>query len=195
MNKIIFILLLVLPVTAYSEVKAPLPVALHLFAHSQAELNDKRGRYLKTVPPIMEYRKFTKWDSSEISSSPDKFDAIAIISNNNYTDKDVSVHFEVSAKVGRLVVDKQVGVTDIEHGLSVSQWKKPEINKIIKIDNLSQKHAHPAVLKDINIKNIQDKYYKEGEWPFQIKVRAWLSCSKCDSNEQVETIIDVMPGD
>ncbi|MCX5805759.1 MAG: hypothetical protein NT010_06795 [Proteobacteria bacterium] len=196
MKNTLIIMLLLYAVTVNAEQIKPYPVALKLFANHQVEIHDKRGSYLKIVPPIIEYRELTKWDPSEISTSPDKFDAIAIFScPENFVKEDIFVNFEISAKVGKLKVDKQYGVTDLEYGIKTARWRKHEITKTIVASNLSQKTAQAIKLSDINIKAIQEKYYQHDEWPYQIKVTVWLSCTKCDVKDRIETILDMMPGD
>jgi hypothetical protein len=170
--------------------------AVSLYAHFDAVILSRSGNELNVNPSVKEYHEIKVWEPSETYTSPDKFDAIAIISNqSNSKRKNITVNFQICAKVAALTSVEPDGPADVEHGQRTAVWQKPEFTKAVRIKDIAPNAVIPVYLKDIDLKAIWGKYYDQGKWPYFVKVTAWLSCGKCDPSKRLETILEVIPGD
>jgi hypothetical protein len=169
------------------------PESMHLFAYFPAPIALYLGGI---IPPVYEYKLFTEFQSAEESTSPGKFDAVMLVRVPQcFKGSLLSAHFEVSSKVGPLLEDPEFHVTDITAGQKAARWRKPEITKTIKVVRFARGALVPVYLKDINLEAIYMNYYNKDQWPYFIKVTAWLSCPGCDSSKKVSATAEIVPGD
>jgi hypothetical protein len=175
---------------------SPLLLSIQLFAPFQASITDQAGHAITDItPPVYEYKAFKEWLPEEVFASPDVFDGVAIISIPKGYKNIIDVHFEVSSKIGPLLEDPVNEMTDITAGHKAAKWEKAEIAKTIKLCKVRPGKTMAVYFKNINLKAIWTKYWTKNQWPYFIKVTAWLSCPGCDSSKKVSATAEIVPGD
>ena len=169
-------------------------VSAYLFANTVFEVHDNEGRSIRLDPPLMEYRRITRWDSSEVSVSPMMVDVIAVI-DSDVADTEVTVDMALYEKVGPLIIDERYGVTDIDRGAKSARWRgKASLTKSIKVARIGADETISIVFGDISLKEIIDRRYSIDEWPYRLKVVVSVSCIYCSSDDVTEVLV-INPGD
>lgn len=174
--------------------------ALYLFAHVFLDVQGEGGRYLSPLdvePPVLEYKEIKEWLPEELSSSPEKIDAVAIIRNETSGKlRGLNIVFRVFAKVGPFLIDPQAGVTDIRRGEELAQWNtEPQLSRTLKAPSIGPGKHGSVVLRNIDLRTIMHALEKDRRWPYEIKVEATVPCQVDAGRRGVNAVLKVVPGD
>jgi hypothetical protein len=175
--------------------------AVVFFGHVGTELPDRRGsavRSLSLDPPVSEYRRIDHWHAAEEAESPDRIDVIAVVENTTpSTVANVKVRIAIFDRVGEMKADEATGLTDIERGLRTANWGSRSVaTRTIDLGDVAPGAKRSVVLRDFDLDAHLSKLEKADRWAYGLKARATADCVRgCDSNDGVETAIEVRPRD
>ena len=175
--------------------------AVMFFGHSGVELPDREGsavRSLSLDPPIYEYRHLKHWHGAEEAESPDRIDVIAAVENTSTNPvANVKVRISIFDKVGEMKLGEAVGVTDIDRGLRTAKWAPRSIaSRVIEVGEMAPGARRSVVMRDFDLDGHLTKLSNADRWAYELKARVNVECPKgCDSDDAVETSIEVMPRD
>ena len=183
---------------------ATLEVGVDAFAATRAEFTTDPGMLdgSAAIPPVREYKRLEEWDPAEPSTSPERFDAVAVVKNmSSGTTAGVEVRIDVFAKVGRLVfyddasADADV-LKSIQDAEKQAEWSTAAFaSKAFQLGTLRAGELRSTSLKNIDLKRLMDPLYAKGRWPYAIRIHVEVSCDGCRPRVAAERVVAIKPGD
>ena len=169
---------------------------VYFFAHSELDTTDLRGRYLHLNDPLTEYKVLSSWNMAESATSPSKMDVIVLLSHGFSQGEKIQVNAEFYERVGPLILNEALGVTDVDEGLSKAQWSyKPILMKSIFYTSVLGVQQLTLPIKNIPIRGLAMERWNEKKWVYSLKAKVWLECNNCDKSKSFEKVIELSPGD
>lgn len=187
-------------VSGDARAESPIEIGVGAFAATRAEFTSTGGGILlgsDASPPVTEYRRLEEWDPHEPTASPERFDAVAVVTNRSSKEiGGASVDIDVFANIGPIVVDRRADAADIGEGERRAQWEpRPFAATSFSLGTLGPGESRSVTMAGVRLKQRALELHDQSKWPYAIKVVATADCAECADRIVTSYVIDVNPGD
>ena len=177
------------------------PAAVIVFANAPVEgVTLENGDFVHAADidgSLFVYTRLEELNFAERSLFPDVLDVAVVVENKVGTPLGrVVVEVSVVARVGPLLADPEIGVTDIARGRREAVWgRAPMLQRRAEFQLDRPARYYAVTVKSLAWREAIDRLAASRKWPFEIDVVAKLSCAECDPKAQASRRLTVTPGD